>query len=772
MADRYWVGGAGTWNSSSTANWSSTSGGSGGYSVPTILDNVYINSASGTGTITVIGTVNAKYLSVSANFGTITVDLGSSTINLSEFQQFLNMGWVTGTGTLNFTAPALGGIVFTPFSTATVFYNVVFNFPNPYSSATVKAAFSATNWTINNNFATSGTSGVRLYGGTTTVSTFTANGGAVNRRIQISNREGGYLNATIAATTPSISNVDFCGITGVGGSWVGSNLGNGGANTGISGYAAAKTVYWSNPSNVSTWNFLGDYWATSSGGTPSSANFPLPQDTCIVDSAGVTAGMTICMGTTTVNNEYGLQIIPTLSTTTTTSIQLIPIDDGEFTYQLVRFNGSLDFGTAFTHVKAYYPPLNILKFSTAGTVNYSFICGTLGNASVLHSGGTQLTVRGNISEFDSTSTTNSVVLSSQLRCYRDFRINGGTLTLAGYDIKCEYTIEFASPPVCDDTLGYIVSDLANATASQTVYGAGSPTLRFATLYGGSRSLTFPATFSAKDLSINSAVYLDAVTCYGTFSTGSSAVFSSTSTLTLTGPNNRSLQIYQTWPSNIIINATGTVSLGRSLTLGAAASLTISNGGTFDAGIYSVSVGVGGNILISGCTLNMGSNNWIVGGNFTVTAGAGMAVNRGTATILMASSSSKQFSGGGFTYGTLNQYTTSQLTITGSNRFANITATGRPSTIRFTVGTTTTCDAFTLSGTDSSNRVAITSTSTAAFTLTSTAGTVVNTDWLSISRSTATGGYWYAGVNSLNVVGNTGWVFGAFPTNAGLLGLIM
>ena len=49
MALRYWRGGAGTWNSSNTANWSTTSGGAGGASVPGSADDVIFNSASGPG---------------------------------------------------------------------------------------------------------------------------------------------------------------------------------------------------------------------------------------------------------------------------------------------------------------------------------------------------------------------------------------------------------------------------------------------------------------------------------------------------------------------------------------------------------------------------------------------------------------------------------------------------------------------------------------------------------------------------------------------------
>lgn len=52
MANRYWVGGTGTWNSSNTANWSAVSGGVGGASVPTAADDVFFDSNTGSGTVT------------------------------------------------------------------------------------------------------------------------------------------------------------------------------------------------------------------------------------------------------------------------------------------------------------------------------------------------------------------------------------------------------------------------------------------------------------------------------------------------------------------------------------------------------------------------------------------------------------------------------------------------------------------------------------------------------------------------------------------------
>jgi hypothetical protein len=57
MADRYWVGGSGSW--SSTAKWSTTSGGASGASVPTVSDNAIFDAASSAAHYTVTVTDNA-----------------------------------------------------------------------------------------------------------------------------------------------------------------------------------------------------------------------------------------------------------------------------------------------------------------------------------------------------------------------------------------------------------------------------------------------------------------------------------------------------------------------------------------------------------------------------------------------------------------------------------------------------------------------------------------------------------------------------------------
>lgn len=74
MAARYWVGGTGTWNNSTTTNWSATSGGVGGASLPVTTDAVYLDANSGGGTVTLTGNAATGVLSLDLTgfTGTIT----------------------------------------------------------------------------------------------------------------------------------------------------------------------------------------------------------------------------------------------------------------------------------------------------------------------------------------------------------------------------------------------------------------------------------------------------------------------------------------------------------------------------------------------------------------------------------------------------------------------------------------------------------------------------------------------------------------------------
>lgn len=161
---------------------------------------------------------------------------------------------------------------------------------------------------------------------------------------------------------------------------------------------------------------------------------------------------------------------------------------------------------------------------------------------------------------------------------------------------------------------------------------------------------------------------------------------------------------------------------------------------------------GGTVVVSNATTTAWNNAQPTG--YTTTAGTG------TGKISMTAATAKTFVGGGSTYNcTLSNDGAGALTITGSNTFTTLANGVQPTTFTFTAGTTTTATNFNVKGT-AGNLVTIGSATAANHTLSQASG-VVASDYLSISRSTATGGAsWYAGANSTNGGNNSGWIFAA------------
>ena len=112
MADRYWVGGTGTWNFSDTSHWSASSGGSAGASAPTTSDAAIFDASSGDGggsgtvtlsapscasvdftgsTCTVTGVLQQCY-------GNVTLASGGTYTSLTIWPGILGSGTVTSNG--------------------------------------------------------------------------------------------------------------------------------------------------------------------------------------------------------------------------------------------------------------------------------------------------------------------------------------------------------------------------------------------------------------------------------------------------------------------------------------------------------------------------------------------------------------------------------------------------------------------------------------------------------------------------------------------------
>jgi hypothetical protein len=110
MANRFWVGGTGTWDSTSTTHWSTTTGGSNGASAPGSGDTAIFDGSSGGGTVTVDSTINGatlQQITAGAFTGTLDFSANNPSLTLSVSLSLTGSGTRSinlGSGTFTFTA--------------------------------------------------------------------------------------------------------------------------------------------------------------------------------------------------------------------------------------------------------------------------------------------------------------------------------------------------------------------------------------------------------------------------------------------------------------------------------------------------------------------------------------------------------------------------------------------------------------------------------------------------------------------------------------------
>ncbi len=136
MANRYWVisGGTGTglWNPTNTNNWSATSGGAGGASVPTSADNVFFDANSFNGAAQSVSIQNGTGNCLSMDWTGVT-----------------NNPLLTGGSTLNIA----GNLTLSAAMTSTHNASFVFNATSPGKTITTNGV------SLNNNFSFNGGGG-------------------------------------------------------------------------------------------------------------------------------------------------------------------------------------------------------------------------------------------------------------------------------------------------------------------------------------------------------------------------------------------------------------------------------------------------------------------------------------------------------------------------------------------------------------------------------------------------------------------------------------
>lgn len=124
--NRYWVGGTATWNSTVGTKWATTSGGSGGASVPTLYDDVFFDANSGSGTVTYDSSVDraVRNLDFTGFTGTF-VNSGGSYFLLVFGTTFKFVAGMTVTSTPLIRFSDTTGLVQSVTSAGKTFTNIV-----------------------------------------------------------------------------------------------------------------------------------------------------------------------------------------------------------------------------------------------------------------------------------------------------------------------------------------------------------------------------------------------------------------------------------------------------------------------------------------------------------------------------------------------------------------------------------------------------------------------------------------------------------------------
>jgi hypothetical protein len=675
MTNKYWVGGAGNWDTSDTTHWSLTSGGGGGASVPSASDNVFFDQVA-TYTVTCTGAIACLDFTVS--FGVVAFAETSSSITISGSMSF-------SSGTVSSWAPNFG-VTFNATTSKTITTNNVSigapTFNGVGGTWTLGSAFSVNNGTLtltNGTFSTSASnyavtsallrsdnSNIRTLNLNASTYTVTSGGASFNTSTS--------TNLTVSGSGATVTMTGSTAKTFAGGSF------NWGAITLNQGGAGQLTISGSNTfANISnSYNATG---ATSirftSGTTQTVSNF----------TATGTSGNVLTIDSTTPATAATLS-----KASGTVSVNYVSIQDSTATGGAAWNVGansadvSGNTGWIFASPTRYWVG-GAGNWTTSDTTHWSASSGGAGGATV---------PTAPVDVFFDQAGTYTVTVTGPLTC-RDFTVSAGVVTFS-------------------------------ASGSQAIAISGSMSLASGTV--GTWDTSFDPTFNAttsKTISTNgesiSGPTFDGVG--GTWALGSAFVTSGTITLT-----------------------NGTFSTSASNYPVTCSSFSSSN-----SNIRTLN--------LNASTFTLTSTSW------TCTTATNLTVSGSGATVTMTRATAKTFAGGGANYGafTLDQGGAGRLTISGSNTFANISNSYNATaatTIRFTSGTTQTVSSFTAAGTSGKVLTIDSTTPATAATLSKATGTV-SVDYVSIQDSTATGGAtWYAGSNSTNVSGNTGWVFDAAP----------
>lgn len=720
MANRYWVGGSGTWNSTNTNVWSASSGGASGASVPTAADSVIFDQA-GTYTATLTGG-GIVCLDITVSAGTVTI-AGTGGITISGSMSLSASTVWSHTGTILFNATTTGKTITTngvSLSTSGLTFNGVGGSWQLQSAVTL----SATSATVTH------TNGTLDLNNKTITSFYFASNNTNTRTIAFGTT--GSVVITGAATSPTmILALNSTGLTFTGTPTFSFTSSSGTIrNVQGAGFSEALAPNY-NLSGTGTFNFSGSQAFKNFNTTGYSGNLTLDINSQLTCYGSVTISATTTFG-------FGASNGWTFAGSGTNTLDFGGVSFGTNTLTINGAGGTWSLASNCT----FGAPVTF----TAGTLDLNGK--TLTTPSFASSNSNVRTIAfgtGNITTTTSGTAWNTGTVTN-------LTITGTPTVNISYSGASAVTINSGSPTE------------ANAVNFNFTAGTYTLTLTSGNYYG---NLDFTGFAGSWSYTINGTTnFWRGVT----LSTGMTPSFTSSNGWTFaatTGTHNINLNGKSLGAISLTFNgAGGTWRLQNDLTVnGTTNPVTLTNG-TIDLNGYSfitgtIATGVGTkNITFNGGTVQLSQNGtaWSNANptGFTTTAGTG------TGKFSLTSASAKTFAGGGSVYNcNLSNDGTGALTVTGSNTFIDLNNSTTARTYTFTAGTTTTFTNLSFTGA-AANLITIGSSSTATYTFSQSGGTV-SCDYISISRCVATGGAaFYAGANSTNGGTNTGWTFSAAP----------
>lgn len=641
MADRYWVGGTGTWNAVNTANWSASSGGATGASVPTSADNVFFdaNSNVGTGAFTV--TLGANVACLNCTIGGPTALDGAMTLAFSTLQLAVNGNW--SNQATNFTTSTAGGtLTFSGTGTNTVTTNGVTFAPTLTINKTSPGTITLNSAFTTNLLVTHVGGGLVLNGFTLTCRSYDLTSVAT-RSISFGSSNI-VLNSVTAGTTiltcPAAAAFTFTGTGGF-----------------TRNQAATATIAFAQTSGGSTTNAPNfSVTAGASALTITSGswfrNLNFTGSTSAPSNSSGTTGINIAGVLTLATGGTYTSFFPNFRVTATLDTLAAPNNKTLFGLEVQ--------GTGITVSLARATTISSITYLTEGTLDLNGF--DLSTGSIFISGSTTRSISFGLNNINLTSTTAATSVLSGA--------NATNFTYTG-------------------TGGFVRNQAATATVAFGTTAGSTSNAPNLTVNAGASALTITANswfknlnFTGSTCTASNTVNIAGVLTLATGGTYTSLVptFRVTATLDTLG---KTLSGFGVNGTGITVSLAGTVTCTGTLTL-TEGTLNL-NGFDVSVGIFSSSVSTARSVSFGSNNINLTSTATILScstaTNFTWTGTGGFVRNQLTSATVTF----------GVTGGTVSNAPNltvnagaSALTITSGSYFKNLIFTGSTCTVSGTV----------------------------------------------------------------------------------------